>query len=253
MSICPNCGASQDEGALYCTICGSKMDMTAPMPPASSAGWCTVCGTQLEPGAAFCTMCGNPIAAGSGASGTKYTDTGYAGAGYEDARYGKTAYAGGGYAGGAPFGAGAPAPTCPACGTPLEPDAAFCTTCGNPVAAGAVAGYAGGAPFGAEAPAPTCLACGTPLEPDAAFCTTCGNPVATGAGTSSPKWGRESSAFSAPAAALPPRTSTFGERAEGASTESGASRVRFEGLADKTDGDSPKSPMNEFFSKATNL
>ena len=209
MSICPNCGVSQDEGALYCTICGSKMDMTAPMPPASSAGWCTVCGTQLEPGAAFCTMCGNPIAAGSGASGAKYTDTGYAGTGYEDARYGKTAYAGG--------------------------------------------GYAGGAPFGAEAPAPTCLACGTPLEPDAAFCTTCGNPVATGAGTSSPKWGRESSAFSAPAAALPPRTSTFGERAEGASTESGASRVRFEGLADKTDGDSPKSPMNEFFSKATNL
>ena len=59
--------------------------------------------------------------------------------------------------------------TCPQCGMPLVPGAAFCGSCGAAAAAPAVMQAA------------FCSKCGTQLPPGGAFCPTCGQPQATAA------------------------------------------------------------------------
>ena len=48
---------------------------------------------------------------------------------------------------------------CKNCGAELEPDSAFCTTCGSPVTND------------------TCPRCGEPLEEGSVFCQNCGEPI----------------------------------------------------------------------------
>ncbi len=49
---------------------------------------------------------------------------------------------------------------CPACNSPILPDAKFCESCGAKIE-----------------PIRLCVNCGAPLPPDAKFCETCGKPV----------------------------------------------------------------------------
>jgi hypothetical protein len=56
---------------------------------------------------------------------------------------------------------------CTICGTPVRPNALFCTNCGKNITT---------APNKKDAPA-TCKRCGKELRPEAKFCTKCGLPV----------------------------------------------------------------------------
>lgn len=56
------------------------------------------------------------------------------------------------------------AAACPTCGPRPEPDAVFCSTCGNRLPTGSV-----------------CLSCSAPLAPEARFCEACGSKQARSA------------------------------------------------------------------------
>ena len=62
--ICPKCGATLPEGALFCTVCGAKIESApaqAPEPVKASPAVCPQCGTQPKGGELFCTNCGAPL------------------------------------------------------------------------------------------------------------------------------------------------------------------------------------------------
>ena len=65
--ICPKCGASVNDGALFCTVCGAKMvsepaEMPAPEPVAMAVPEvCPKCGTPRTGNENFCTSCGAPL------------------------------------------------------------------------------------------------------------------------------------------------------------------------------------------------
>ena len=69
--ICPKCGASVNDGALFCTVCGAKMvsepaEMPAPEvrpEPVAMAvpNVCPKCGTPRTGNEKFCTGCGAPL------------------------------------------------------------------------------------------------------------------------------------------------------------------------------------------------
>jgi uncharacterized OB-fold protein len=73
---------------------------------------------------------------------------------------------------------------CPACGTPLSPEARFCPECGTP-APQPSAGEAEAQNQAAReeptpsvsASAPVCPACGTEVVPEAIFCPECGTSI----------------------------------------------------------------------------
>lgn len=52
MANCTNCGAPLRDGAKFCGICGTKIEVQR---------FCTECGEKLEPGENFCTQCGTPV------------------------------------------------------------------------------------------------------------------------------------------------------------------------------------------------
>jgi class 3 adenylate cyclase len=52
MTPCPKCGASNREGAKFCSRCGTSL-----------ASGCPACGAHIEPGDAFCAECGTPLGA----------------------------------------------------------------------------------------------------------------------------------------------------------------------------------------------
>lgn len=74
-------------------------------------------------------------------------------------------------------------PRCPNCGA-LVKGAAFCPSCGAPVAAPPAAAPAAPAPAQPTSTAPLCPSCGAPLDADAVFCGNCGANVAAGAAAS---------------------------------------------------------------------
>lgn len=57
---CPNCGAEINDGALFCTGCGTKIEAPPPPPetPVPDARVCAACGSELSDGAIFCSTCG---------------------------------------------------------------------------------------------------------------------------------------------------------------------------------------------------
>ena len=127
MSICPQCGNQNPDGAAFCDNCGASLVGVAPAQPvapvapaapaAPAAGTvCPACGTPAIPGEAFCGNCGAALAAVQPAAPAA-----------------------------APFQPVAPLPTpaapvgatvkCPACGTDNMPGQAFCDNCGASLAA----------------------------------------------------------------------------------------------------------------------
>ncbi len=58
---CPNCGGEVANNALFCSLCGYRMN---PQPQAATAPaqqFCTICGNTLKAGAQFCTACGTKV------------------------------------------------------------------------------------------------------------------------------------------------------------------------------------------------
>ena len=55
--VCAACGAPLEEGARFCTRCGTAVsaELTAP-----AAALCPTCGSVLDPDAHFCNICGTP-------------------------------------------------------------------------------------------------------------------------------------------------------------------------------------------------
>jgi predicted amidophosphoribosyltransferase len=60
--ICPNCGAEIEEGILFCSKCGTKLEIPAPAAPVKEEKpdfkVCPTCGSKLTLEAAFCPSCG---------------------------------------------------------------------------------------------------------------------------------------------------------------------------------------------------
>lgn len=58
---CPNCGAELKDGALFCTVCGTKLEAppveekAAPQPTVKV---CANCGATVPDGSLFCSNCG---------------------------------------------------------------------------------------------------------------------------------------------------------------------------------------------------
>src|SRR5438874_7773576 len=58
MPACPNCGASNPDGARFCASCGAAL-----------AAVCASCGEPLPAGSRFCPNCGAPVEATTSATG----------------------------------------------------------------------------------------------------------------------------------------------------------------------------------------
>ncbi|MBO5460578.1 MAG: YARHG domain-containing protein [Ruminococcus sp.] len=57
---CPNCGNPIEEGSLFCTICGSKVEQ--PVKKRKEKGvYCPYCGAYNEADSAFCEACGSDL------------------------------------------------------------------------------------------------------------------------------------------------------------------------------------------------
>ena len=55
--VCAACGAPLEEGARFCTRCGTAVSAE---PTAPAAALCPTCGSVLDPDAHFCNICGTP-------------------------------------------------------------------------------------------------------------------------------------------------------------------------------------------------
>lgn len=136
MTVCPNCGSQQPDGAAFCDECGAALSgpgvggfgIPAAAAPAGiptvMASLCPVCGAQVSPGEQFCNSCGAAIGGQPAAPGLPAMP----GSGLPTV--------GASQSGGR---------TCANCGAALEPDSAFCDMCGAPVQA-APPSYGPGAP-----------------------------------------------------------------------------------------------------------
>ena len=61
---CPNCGATIEKGAMFCSSCGSKIETAEPVaeePVAPAEPVCPNCGQAIPEGHMFCTNCGTKI------------------------------------------------------------------------------------------------------------------------------------------------------------------------------------------------
>lgn len=63
VDTCPNCGARISKDMIFCSGCGSKLEVPQPevVEEAQTAAFCGACGAELAPGAIFCTNCGNKV------------------------------------------------------------------------------------------------------------------------------------------------------------------------------------------------
>jgi RNA polymerase subunit RPABC4/transcription elongation factor Spt4 len=60
---CPNCGTELREGALFCTVCGTKLSAPPPPEPAAQVAQkaCGSCGAVLPNDSLFCSGCGAKV------------------------------------------------------------------------------------------------------------------------------------------------------------------------------------------------
>ena len=64
MATCKNCGAQIDNGAMFCSECGTKVEQPAQMGLADGGKiFCQNCGNEMKNDARFCAKCGTPIGA----------------------------------------------------------------------------------------------------------------------------------------------------------------------------------------------
>jgi predicted amidophosphoribosyltransferase len=158
MSLCPNCGSQQPDGAAFCDECGAKLELV-PMPPAAAMPQsspaarvgmnCPVCGAPVTPGETFCDNCGAALGPAAPVAAPPYPTVPASAppaAGPGPAQY----------------------PTIPA-----PPPSATVPSPGQARAPRASAPQA-------EAPqarSPICHNCGAQLEPGSNFCDMCGAPA----------------------------------------------------------------------------
>jgi len=129
MSLCPNCGLQQPDGAAFCDNCGAPLEPVRPVavaapPPAQPAPVpaggvvCPVCGAPAKAGEVYCDHCGAALASAAPTSPPAAPAA-------------------------SPAPPPAPAPaaplTCSNCGAQLEPGSNFCDMCGAAVSAAAPA------------------------------------------------------------------------------------------------------------------
>lgn len=101
-STCAVCGAVLQQGAAFCSACGSQVVKPQPAPPQDGVV-CPFCGAVMKSTMKFCTACGKPLPV--------FPPTEEAAAPYILEEM--------------------PAPrACPYCGSELDEDARFCTNCG---------------------------------------------------------------------------------------------------------------------------
>ena len=195
MAICPNCGNTTAENAVFCDRCGTRLPQpeAAPPPPAPAGGSaiCPACGAGNVPGEAFCDFCGSPLAAPVPVETPAAPEA--AAAPVEAPAAPETA----------PEGAVAPAETpvapaeqgltCPACQAPFLAGEVFCSNCGaslaqpplppEPVPESPVEAPPSPlvpepvTPPAAEAappPVTKCPVCNTDVAPGDTFCSNCG-------------------------------------------------------------------------------
>jgi hypothetical protein len=196
MPVCPNCGAQQPEGAVFCDECGRSIEASRPArtapaagPPVSgppapdpipnegrtvvASGICPSCGVQVAALDAFCGNCGAPIGAARAASPPSARGVVQQGGPPEPDPVPRGAVS-------VPAGASWQAPTlpkqrCTHCGAELAPESTFCDSCGASVTAASEADAAGLVP-------PS----NVPARPPAASVTP--GPDAPTLGASAPAW-----------------------------------------------------------------
>jgi hypothetical protein len=208
MATCPNCGNQAGEGAVFCDRCGTRLptpEVAAPAPaPAPTGGSviCPACGAGNVPGEVFCDFCGLPLPAPlPSAEPAPELEAVSAEAQLEAAPQISAVEAEQAPPAPTPEEMAPPAegePTCPACGEKVQPDEAFCASCGaslaqapippEPVAEvepepavdgvplAPVVEEAGPPPPAEPAPAEVlrCPVCGAEAEAGDAFCSSCG-------------------------------------------------------------------------------
>jgi len=201
MAVCPNCGNTPGENAVFCDRCGTRLpqpEATPPPPaPAAAGAICPACGAGNVPGEAFCDFCGSPLAAPVPVEAPAVPEPAPAPV--------ETPAAPEAEAAAAPVETpAAPAeqgPTCPACQAPVLAGEVFCASCGaslaqaplppEPVPEAAVEAPPSPlvpepvtppvpepvtlpAPEAAPPPVTKCPVCSTDIEPGDTFCSNCG-------------------------------------------------------------------------------
>ena len=195
MAICPNCGNTTGENAVFCDRCGARLPQPEASPPppapASASAICPACGAGNVPGEAFCDFCGSPLAAPTP------VETPAAPEAAAPPAEAPTAPEAASEVAAAP--AETPAPpagqglTCPACQAPVLAGEVFCANCGaslvqpplapEPVPEAPVEAPPSPlvpepvtlpAPEAAPPPVTECPVCHTSVEPGDTFCSNCG-------------------------------------------------------------------------------
>ena len=201
MAICPNCGSTTGEGAVFCDQCGTRLsqpEVAAPEAapaPAGGGAICPACGAGNVPGEAFCEYCGSRLEAPEPQSVPELEPVS------SEAEL-EVAPAPAAEPVEEPAVAQAEEPTCPACGAAAVAGEAYCANCGasltpappepEPVAEPEPAAAPEPVvedvptePEPAPAPVPTpspialpvCPACGADVEVGDAFCSACGSAL----------------------------------------------------------------------------
>jgi hypothetical protein len=203
MAICPNCGNTTAENAVFCDRCGTRLPQpqAAPAPPAPAAASaiCPACGAGNVPGEAFCDFCGSPLAAPmpvetpAAAEATpapmEAPAAPVAAAATVETPAPPEAAPVAAETPAAPTGQGL---TCPVCQAPIVAGEAFCSNCGaslaqpplppEPVPEAAPEAPASPlvpevvtpAPVVAPSPLTKCPVCNSDVEPGDTFCSNCG-------------------------------------------------------------------------------
>lgn len=138
---CTTCGASIPENALFCTVCGAKVQPQQQPKPMQTkpAQICRQCGAVIPEGNLFCTACGAKAQP------------------QQQPR---------------PAAVPRPGKTCPVCGKPVAEGYTFCISCGTPL--NAKTQTAPAPEPQRPAPMTVCRSCGASVPVGSKRCTACG-------------------------------------------------------------------------------